>query len=491
MTLHRFTFLLLVSVTTILSGLANPVPVSAQTEAADFSRIGCAGFLTSTVSDYQCVGINPANLGVVPQPETFKMSDPLTYGIFRKKRNWSFGLFEGGVSLHSDALNRSGVLDMLTQTSSGTFSDSDKVQAARNFANRGIRFSAELMTLGAAYQSNSWGGLAVTVRERISGTFRFNTEAAQLVFEGRNFSYFDSVGVTYNGDTVGYSTNPRYFSDLFNGTQLSLLWYRELGLSYGVELVHLSQLSIYAGIGAKYLLGYALMDARVVNGNLHAQSALSPVFGVNYGKASSNSLIPGNEFIPVGTGYSVDIGITMRYKNIAWSASVVDVGMMVWDGNVFMAQDTILNGLISTGFSSYNIFQEAPKITGDGNYFKWVGAASTKSTIPARVRIGTSYTHNVHWTFGFDAVFPVTDAAGSLGEPIVSIGADWRPTVWLKCGTGFGAGGNMGSFIPASVLFSVFDGMWELGIASRDLITLITTNRPIISMVVGAVRLRL
>lgn len=463
----------------------------AQTEASDYSRIGFAGFLTSVASDYQCVGINPANLGFVPEKEIYVLSSPIEFGIARIKRQWSFTAAEGGFSLHSDALTRSGLMDMITQTSSGSFDVTEKQEAAQAFADKGIRFSIDVMALGAAYQSDDWGGLAVTVRERMSGTFRFNADAAKLAFEGRHFEYFDSTATNYDGDTVGYSTQPRLFSDLFNGTRLAMMWYREVGVSYGVRLYHTDQVSVYAGLGAKYLMGYALIDAEVVSGTLQARSAISPFFGINYGKATSSSFIPGDNFIPVGAGYSADVGLTIRYKQTSLGISVVDIGRMLWDGNVFVAKDTILNGMSSTGFSSYNIFEEAPKITGDGNYFKWQGAKSATSILPTRIRIGLSNNYNVRWRFGFDAIIPVNSYTGALTEPIVSAGADWRPLVWLRLGFGIGGGGNMGVFLPAGATVSLFGGMWELGITSRDLVTFVTTGRPILSAVIGLARIRL
>ncbi len=463
----------------------------AQTEAADFSRIGFAGFLTTTASDYQCVGINPANLGFVPSVDIYQLSSPMESGVRRIKRNWSFTLLEGGVSLHSDALDREGLMDMITQTSSGTFTLEDKIRAATNFADKGVRFSVDLMAIAASYQSDEWGGIAVTVRERMSGTFRFNEEASRLAFEGRYYDYFDSVAVNFRGDTIGYSTSPRPFSELFDSTRLAMLWFREIGASYGLRIIHLNDFEVFAGASVKYLMGYALIDASVENSELKARSALSPFFGISYGKARSSSFIPGDEFRPIADGWSIDLGATVRYKQFTIGISAVDLGRLIWDGNVFVAKDTILNGMSSTGFNSYNIFEEAPKITGEGNYFKWEGAQEATSNLPARIRAGASYQHTTRWRFGLDAIFPLNTSSGSLEEPIVSAGADWRPTVWLKVGTGIGGGGNMGLFIPISVLFSPFGGVWELGVASRDVITYFTADRPVLSAVIGVARIRL
>lgn len=481
----HFSSLLLVTIIASVRALA-------QTEASDYSRIGFSGYLTSVASDYQCVGINPANLGFVPQSVLWLLASPVDYGVVRSKRAWSVSALEGGVSLHSDALNREGLANLITQTSSGAFNTEAKIRAARVFADKGVRFSADLILAGASYQSDSWGGVALTVRERIGGTFRFNEAAAKLAFQGRKFEYFDSTAINGNGDTVGYSTNPQQFSKIFDDTRLAMLWFREFGVSYGVRIVNLekAETDIYAGVSVKYLMGYAMIDALTDNGKLKAYSAIAPFFGISYGKATSPSLIAGTNYQHIGNGWSIDLGVTAKLRRLTVGISVVDIGQMVWTGNVFQAKDTILNGVVSTGFSSYNIFEEAPKITGEGNYFTWDGLNSRTTTLPSRLRIGASYEWSKQWRFGFDVIYPVNTEAGSLGQPIVSAGADWQPELWIKAGIGMGGGGNMGVFIPVGITFSLFHGFWEMGIASRDVLTYFITDTPILSGVIGLTRFR-
>lgn len=463
--------------------------VAAQTESSDFSRIGFASFLTTVVSDYQSAGVNPANLGFIPQEEIYMLSEPLKPGKAVRKRQLAFSIAEGGFALHSDALNRQGLTDLITQTSSGSFTDADQIRVARDFADRGLRFSVDMLVAGISYQ-DTWGGLAATWRERISGTFVFNEAASRVAFQGRRFDYFDSLAVNFNGDTVAYAKNPKRFSELFAGTELSTVWFREFGLSYGVQVLRIGEVRAHVGAGVKLLQGFAYLDARVDNGQLRAQSSITPAFGIDYGKATSPSFIPGNAFVPVGDGIGVDVGITVTSPGFSFAVSVIDIGAIQWNGNVFTARDTILNGLTSTGFRSFNFFNEAQGVTGEGNFFSWDGLASATTALPTRLRLGTSYRYNSRLTFGADAVFPVNTVAGSLGEPLVSAGLDWFPAPWMKLGMGLGTGGNMGFFAPASIMFSVLDNHWELGVSSRDLITFVISDRPIVSAVLGTMRWR-
>lgn len=469
----------------------SPFRLSSQTEASDFARIGFSTFLTPIVSDYQCVGINPANLGFVPETDLYELASPMGGGIERQRRSVAFSIAEGGVSLHSDALRRQGLLDMITQTTSGSFTEADKLKAAQAFINKGVRFNIDVFILGAAYQSQSWGGVAVAVRERIAGTYLFSEAASKLAFEGRYYDYFDSLDVNWAGDTIGYSTNPKTYSELFDGTRLSTLWFRDISVSYGIEVFKTNDVNIYVGATAKYLMGYAYIDAFVEGGALSARSAVSPILGVTYGKATTPSFIPGNEFVPVGDGFGFDLGVTLAYKNFSLGMSVVDIGEIQWDGNVFNAKDTILNGMSSTGFDSYNIFEEAQKITGEGNYFKWEGLEATPSTLPSRFRVGASWEMSSKWRFGADAIFPFNSAAGALGEPLISAGADWRPLPWLRVGAGIAGGGEMGFTMPIAATFSLFNGVWELGFQSRDMVTYLTEDSPVMSLVLGVARIRL
>ncbi len=379
---------------------------------------------------------------------------------------------------------------MITQTASGSFTEDDKREAARSFIDKGVRFNIDMIAIGVAYQSQSWGGLAVTMRERIAGTYLFNEAASRLAFEGRYYDYFDSVAVNFAGDTVGFATDPKTYSELFDGTRITTLWYREIGLSYGIEVFHNDDVGIYVGATGKYLMGYTYLDAFVEGGSLQARSSISPILGVTYGKATTPSYIPGNEFVPVGTGWGMDVGVTVRYQKFSLGMSVVDIGQIQWDGNVFVAKDTILNGMSSTGFDSYNIFEEAPKITGEGNYFKWEGLNASASSLPSRFRVGGSWEMSSKWRFGADAIFPFNSAAGALGEPLISAGADWRPLVWLRVGAGIAGGGEMGFTMPIAATFSLFDGVWELGFQSRDLVTYLTEDSPVMSLVIGVARIR-
>jgi hypothetical protein len=463
----------------------------AQSEASDFARIGHAGFLASVVTDYQCVGINPANLGFVPTRDVYSFSTPLSSGSERSRKTFAVSLGEGGASIRSDALSKSGMIDILLQRGSAvTFTEADKIAAAKAFAGKGLRFNLDIMPFAFAYQHESIGGFALSVRERVNGTFVLNEQAAKLMFQGRHSDYFDSTALNWRGDTIGYARNPQKFSKLFDGTILSMSWLREFALSYGIQVFHDSSTSIYVGLTPKFLQSYAYLEARVAEGALLAQSALSPYFAINYGKATTPSAIMGTALVPIGEGYGLDAGVTVKYQDWTFSGSIIDIGSITYNGNVFAAGDTVLNGLGSEGFDSYNLFEEAPKITGEGQYFRWEGLMSAQSELPMRLRFGTSWQQSKRWSYGLDCLIALNSVAGSLQQTLISGGVDYRPKDWLNVGMGLAHGASMGVTVPTSVMFSILNGRWQIGLSTLDIASIFSDTNPVVSAIFGVARIR-
>ncbi|MBX7154527.1 MAG: DUF5723 family protein [Candidatus Kapaibacterium sp.] len=468
-------------------------PMYSQSELNDYSRLGQNAIGTTLVSDYQAIGVNPANLGFIPEEIIYEEPSPLQLQISRRKRNWSVTLGELGVAVHSNAMNRSNLLDAVFSFNSEQFTLADKQKAADNFTGKGVLLNADAILLGGAYQSERYGGVAFSVRERVSAEFTFNASAAQLAFLGRYYSYFDSSYTReWDGTIIGYSRSPKLYSELFDSTRISMMWTREYNVSYGRKIFGGIKNKWYLGIGLKYIVGYANLNSYVdENGQLNAYSAVTPLFNINYGKAVSPSKIDGTGMIPVGRGFGVDIGTTILISN-KWriGISVLDLGRMYWDGNVFKAEDYLLNGMSSTGFNSYNIFTEAQKIQGEGG-FKWAGLSSIESTLPTRIRLGVSRNIGVMRDIGMDIIIPATSLQpGNLSEVMFSLGAAYQIRSWLHVNGGFTFGGSMGFNMPAGVMFSIFDGFWELGLSTRDLLTYISAKDPTLSIGVATARFR-
>ncbi|MFM8178169.1 MAG: hypothetical protein ACKOAG_03170, partial [Candidatus Kapaibacterium sp.] len=207
----------------------------AQTEVNDYGRVGQAALGTTLVSDYQALGVNPANLGFVLEPFYFVESSPAGVGVERTTRRFSFSMGEAGVAIHSNAMSASALLTAVSSFGATDFSPADKREAARRFAGNGVFVNADVILGAASYQTDSYGGIAVTVRERVAAQFVMNSFAADFAFLGRNTPYFDST-VVYSWrptDTIGVARKPRLFSELFDSTRIGFSWTREFCLGYG------------------------------------------------------------------------------------------------------------------------------------------------------------------------------------------------------------------------------------------------------------------
>ena len=250
---------------TILALLS--LPVLAQQELSSFTSTGRGG-ATTFVTDYQAVGINPANLGWTWEQEQKKVA---------------FGFAEYTYSIHSDALSKQSLRDelgsILRNRTTEDFTHAEKVQAGQDFANAGLAFNVDFGSFGGAITLNKFGGLAFRINDRFQWYSQLGPQASELLFQGKTSSYFDSLIIVngidtstvandpsaYDYDTLnvlsGFASIPQALSSVLDGTRMSLSWYREYNLSYGRKIIELdSVISLYGGIGVKYLQGMAIMD---------------------------------------------------------------------------------------------------------------------------------------------------------------------------------------------------------------------------------------
>jgi len=314
-----------------------------QSEMSAFTATGRGGAATTFVTDYQVMGINPANLGIMSKNEKIV----------------SLGLLEGGYSIYSEALAKSELVQGL-KAGNSDFTYDQKVQAAKEFAQTGLAANIDLTLLAVAVQpSAKSGGFAFGIKERFQWYSKFNEQLSEILFLGYNADYFDLLVLT-TGDTIpnvenlpedtaalvklGISTLAKRFSELLDGSRISMSWYREFNLSYGREIVKNDEFALYAGVGFKYLTGMAIMDVKAEGGKLDAFSAITPAFGINYGKAadSNPSTVDQTGVLPksVGSGFGFDVGVGfVLNEKLKFGIAVNDIGSITWKGNVYVAED--------------------------------------------------------------------------------------------------------------------------------------------------------
>lgn len=442
---------------------------TAQTESSCFSATGRGGTATSFATDYQAIGINPANLGF-----------PTDYHI-------GLGIFEFGFSFHSEALVKDDVRKILFNNE-GVLTDSEQVQIARDFAENGFDFDAAVTPVAVSFKLPA-GALALGYDVKTSYHSRLSESASGLIFEGYNFAdYFDTIIVTPD-DTFGISSHPLSLSELTEGTDISFVVRSEINLAYGLKLFGTDAFSVFAGIGMKYVMAHAYFDFHSQDGIITGVSAL----GLNL-LTLNDSITPSdlttNSLQPVGKGFGFDIGGSARVGDaITVSASIIDIGKIHYTANVLEFHDALLDTVSFSGVNSTDPVQIIRQILKNENVIDYDGEKEFDAPLPTVLRMGAGLKATDFFTAGVDFVLPLNDAAGSFPDPVLGVGAQVKLGKVIKLSAGISTGGGYGLNVPAG--FGLDFKYYEFGIASRDVLTLFGQARPTVSLAMGVLRFKI
>ena len=477
----------------------------AQQEYTTFTTAG-RGVATTFVTDYQSIGINPANLGYKP-----------TY----ENKTITIGLLEGGASVYSSALSKSQVEQTYIDFKGSNFTNAQKINAASQFANQPTSLNAGMTWFGASYQHEKAGGFAFTIRDDFRYFSQFNTQTAQIMFEGFGAPYFNTLTINNsngttsnipNSDTAyihhqgqiasGSANNPASFSSIFGNSKMSMLYYRSYNLGYGKEFIINDLLSINGGVDVKYLEGFGVLGVSEKNGSLNAYGAFSPAFGINFGSASLNnpSADTSKSTLPksAGHGFGADLGLNVTYKE-KWrlGIAVTNIGSITYHTNVYTLKDVQVSSLSTPGINGYNFLTQIPSLIGNGNngLFQWKGDQKIVVQLPTQLRIGLSQKfEDDRAHVGIDVVIPLNNQPGNLVNPYYALGGDFKPVRWIRLSAGISHGGLYTSTvnIPLGITFIMGEnGTWEFGVASRDFVAYFKDNGPAMSIAFGFLRFRI
>lgn len=471
--------------------------VTAQIDNSAFTTTG-RGAATTFVTDYQSIGINPANLGW-----SWKTDHKVAFGILEVSGSW-----------YTDAIEKSQLNDAINGNAA-KFDYKDKQQAAKDFVDKDYSINGDGTWFGIAVRFDSTiGTFGFAVQDRMQWYSTFNEKTSDLIFNGRTANYFTHLVLdTFDGDTIentgdldqatadrvvrGLNGDPDELKKILDGTRMSMQYYREYNLSYGRIISWNPGWQLYGGVGIKYLQGFGVMDIQG-GSTLEAYSALSPDFNIDYGDAALNNPSTvteksGNSWNmkSVGSGFGFDIGANAIINDkIKIGLAVNDIGSITWDGNVYTAKDTLLWSMDSEGFNSLNFFDEADQVQSDEGMFTWEGVKDKKVKLPTNFRAGFGYIVNEKVEVGVDIVVPINDAPGNYEKMAWGVGGDFLATDFLRLSLGVSGGGNYGTNVPFGITFMAPSGSWEGGVAVRDMTTFFGETNPNISMAFGFLRFR-
>ncbi|MBD0399880.1 DUF5723 family protein [Flammeovirga sp. EKP202] len=491
--------------------------IYAQSEGSVYSVTGRGGVGTTFVTDYQAIGINPANIGIKKN-----YRDP----------KFTFGLLEGNVAFSSEAINTNELLGAMTNFRTDRFDYAKREEAINKFSNNSTNVDANVMLFGFSWRMpKKYGGIAFSVRDRVSTYTVTNPFTAELIFMGAASSYFPKLKMA-NGDIIdnprhtggtltddqldqvqaGFFENPddeQSFSSVLDGTKMKSTWIREFNFSYGGQLLETYDLSIYGGFGVRYLQGLLIMDFDV-NQNGEFQSPVFSSSFVNPVDVLTNGLVeddfdsrPLSEKLvnpkPAGEGFGLDFGLTFVIKrNLKIGVALNNYGEMNWTGQIYSVGDLTLGRVNGQGVDNYNIFVQNEgtfQLAGSNSAVEWEKKEGNQRVdLPTTIRVGASYEFFRLVHVGVDVIIPQNDAPGNLQKPLYAIGGDFKPFKTLSFSTGFNIGGNNDTFkLPIGVTYSARKGFYEVGISTHDILSYfsLSGNSSTISIAAAALRFKL
>lgn len=445
--------------------------VRAQTDMSNFSNVARGGVSNTFVTDYQVIGINPANLG-----RSGNARVALTIGEF-------------GVGVGSQSLTRS-QLEKFVRHSGEDLNRAEKLELARAFtSDNTLNLSVDATPIALSVVLPVVGAFAFNVRQRATGHMALNQNTAELLFLGKEASIYPK---TFNPATAPL------ISEVMDGTAVQLAAYNEYNIAYGRNILTLPGLKLSGGVGYRYIQGLGVVDVRSENGKLDAYTALSPQFDIDYGKITGNPSFnqrkdTGELLQPVGRGNGFDAGLAAELgKVVRAGVSVTDMGSMTWEGNLLTANDQKLRRLRSSGVNSYEFVTELADlfVNGTDSLIQYKPAQKQRAQLPTKLRAGIGLKVGTRLEVGIDVTQPLNNVAGNIPDTFYGLGIDVKPLKWIRLSTGISRGAGYKTGFPVG--FAIATSAYEFGFSTRDLQGLLTDDdNPYGSIALGFLRLKI
>lgn len=422
------------------------------------SVTGKGGAANGVVKDWECIGINPANLG------------------WKKNHDFSISSLIVGISVQSRALDYVQLKNAIMNPAD-TFSKTDKKLFADLFTCQdGLNMQANIDWLAFSFKVPKVGGFAINIRDRSFGHISMNQNASDVLFNGVNADVFK--------DTLNFLKN---ISTLFDGTKISYMHYREMNFAYGTKLFGLggtkdsSKISFYGGLGFKYLWGLGDFETIVENGVLTGHSALSSKSGVDYGSIKNFTPETTSGLFPsVGTGSAFDLGLGVAVGKMKITVSAIDIGKINWDKNVLVTDDTLLpkpSQFNFSGINSWNVAGQIGNMFNDSGVVHFRPGAAYSTQMLSKFRLGIGYEFTRRFVIGADIILPMSDNPANLENAFVACGMELELATNLAFSLGVAGNSNYGFSMPFGLKLGHFFQIMEVRLATNDLLTYLSPGK--------------
>lgn len=418
--------------------------------------------------DYQCIGINPANLGIYPTDYEV----PIV----------TLGLLDASGMFYSDALTRSDILPSLFRGKQLT--EADRRDLAQKFATNGHLMSATLMPAGLCVQFPRFMALAFSWQERLTGDVVLSEPFADLLFNGLESTYIDTIMTDIGGQLAGLPDTSLNFYELFNGSHIHYSWLRDYALAGGFALFTGPVISLYAGGAVKFIQSNAYVDVNITEDTITGFAAFSSLFNINYANLTDPNVQLGGRFAPVGRGLGIDAGLTLKVgRSLLLSGAVTDIGKITYNGNLVSVNQTLSDSLLYyLGLNYATVFSDFKNIFNAPGLFQYLPAETVQTGLPTTLRLGLGWYMSDDVRLGLSMMQPVSATLGYWSAPRFSGVLDMLVIPQLKLSAGLQFDGRQVLAIPAGVAFSLTPrSIWQISLGTGDLISVVRQNRPTLS----------
>lgn len=274
-------------------------------------RTVCCGDLVTNLNNNAGI-INPANLGAV------------------QVKSSSFNMFQVGFNSHSNTLDRAQTLKMFLPFSNDSLSTASRDQITDNIINNNgqLKFNGNMNInwLSLSWTRPQFGGLAVSLTERINSHFGLQPKIANSVVNGAAASNYQIGTESVQNSQVRYSH------------------LRELSVSYGRQAAATDVVKAYIGGNFRYVWGIGFLDLDVQDSLATGSSAFSDFYNLDYGNLDSLFRNVKRIFGNAGTGYNFSVGANVSIKNrLFLGVSALGIGKVKWNKNVLETDETPVN----------------------------------------------------------------------------------------------------------------------------------------------------
>lgn len=401
-------------------------PIVSRGQIQTVLPVGTAkdGSLTAVAYDWEAIGVNPANLG------------------WQVNHRLSFTILDVGASAQSEGNNFPAFMNLInSQNLISTSNSSQQVLGAP----RGMNMAADVNWFAVSFRIPKIpGAFAVNMRDRVWGIGYLGPNTPLAVGNGENQVINDQATLAF-----------------LDGTTLQYTHYREINIDYGVPLFKLGgdgttdinkcfsfssrkdmyddEASVYAGIGFKYIIGYAN-----VNGNV-ADSGINALYNIN--GSYPDIPPPKGLFNGPGHGYAFDLGLSGIYKRWKLGISVTDLGSITWKQGFVTAHDTTIY-TIRHGSDLWNQLI-------DGTLAGSVPAPSYSTSLPLKFRMGISFQWTPIFLLSADFIAPLNTSPIGPNAFYGALGAQIKVSRHIAIWTGFATAETYGWGIPLGFTFTV------------------------------------